>query len=558
MKKEAKDGLTFLYLLATLATMNDGGNNNDGDSQSAGLSPEMGEELLLYCKSDSLSVTGLHEIFERNGWTPNNTHHISNNFGIFLPACRNERVNEGIIQCLLKYFPGAASAVVGDKGNVALHYACGNKNVTLCIIQCLIDAAPDSVRSEDNYGYMPLHYLCYNREVGETAAVQILKFLLEKHPEAVRLADNDGDLPIHLAARTKSPEFCRLLIDAYPGSEQMPSADGTLPLHIACADNTVDTAKYFYQRYPDALHHATTEGHYPIHYTIDNMRDRHNPASAVAIVQFLLGCDPNIKLKQCQRRSLLHYACDEEYNETNVEAGIQMIETIFDAHPEAIEDNRITANIQRFHQQVQEFINGELVYARQAKAHRLMNTPDANGQLPLHGALQSNVRLGSIKLLVKGNPTAIRTADFNLAMPLHIACEYHNSAAVVQYLVDLDRRTLRAVDIDHYTALHYACRGAKHDSIALLLLEKYAASVSKRNTHGKLPIDLLWESKEVSDRESVEYIGSVFQLVRAYPEMIAISNLTRIQAVDVDATRYEKKRKLCRSDEVRHGTACLE
>ena len=352
--------------------------------------------------------------------------------------------------------------------------------------------------------------------------MQILMLLIEKGPEAVRHAfAYNGDLPIHYAAIRNSPEFCRVLIAAYPGSEQIPNVISKLSLHYACQYNTVDTVEYLYRQYPDAIDHATTEGLYPMHYAISCTTHRDYPAAAVDIVQFLLDCDPNEKLKQCHGQSLLHYACDEEYNETNVEAGIQMIETIFDAHPEAIEDNRITANIQRFHQQVQEFINGEIVYARQAKDHRQITTPDDNGQLPLHRALQNNVRLGSIKLLVKGNPSAIRNSDNNFAMPLHIACESHDSTKVIEYLLNLDRRTLRAVDIDNHTALHYACRGAKHDTIALLL-KTYAASVSKRNADEKLPIDLLWESDEVSDRGSVEYMGSVFQLLRAHPEMIAI------------------------------------
>ena len=78
-------------------------------------------------------------------------------------------------------------------------------------------------------------------------------------------------------------------------------------------------------------------------------------------------------------------------------------------------------------------------------------------------------------------------------------------------------------------------------------MEKYdAALVSKRNAHGKLPFDLLWESNEVSDRESVEYTESVLRLLRAYPETITISNLTMKQPVDADAdaTCHGKKRKL--------------
>ena len=684
------------------------------------------EELSEFCKSESLSVEGLHQIIDRYGWTPDNTHHISDDYEFFHAACRNERINEGIIQCLIEYFPGAASAV-DDDGEGPLHFACINKSVTLNIIQLLVDAAPNSVRSKDNYGYTPLYDLCHSVGItDEAAAIQILKLLIEKCPEALRHPCSNGNLPIHLAAWTKSPEFCRVLIEAYPGSDQIPDANGALPFHIACQCNTLDTVEYLYQQYPGAIDHAATDGFYPIHYAVDNIGDRDKPAAAVEIVRFLLDCNPNEKLKECHGqsllrfacgrkyndlnieagiqmiktlfdahpdsvrsednegwtplhalcnsvgrmneaaaiqilklfiekcpeavrhadssgdlpihlaacrkspefcrvlieaypgseqittnngalplhnacgdnavatveylyrlypdaidhetaeghypihfaldrdkpaaaveivhllldcgpneklkqfhgRSLLYYACTREYNNSNITAGIQIIKTLYDAHPEAIENIRIVSNIQGFHDHVQAFIRGELVYARQAEDHRLMMTPDNNGQLPLHRALQNNVRLGSIKLLVKGNPSAIRTAEVNLAMPLHIACEHHNSTEVIEHLLNLDRRTLRAVDIDNNTALHYACRGEKHDTITLLL-EKHAASVSKRNTYGKLPINLLWESDEVSDRESVEYTGSVFQLLRAHPEMLAIRS---------NSTRDGKKRK--RNEEV--------
>jgi len=52
-----------------------------------------------------------------------------------------------------------------------------------------------------------------------------------------------------------------------------------------------------------------------------------------------------------------------------------------------------------------------------------------------------------------------------------------------------------------------------------MLLEKYdAVSVSTRNAHGKLPVDLLWESDLIPDRESVEYTESVFRLLKVHPE----------------------------------------
>ncbi|KAK1734171.1 hypothetical protein QTG54_015174 [Skeletonema marinoi] len=501
-------------------------------------------ELFDFCSSDSLSEDGLREIIERYGL--NDDRHGSD-YDFFLEVCANERVTEGIIQCLLEYFPAAASTI-NDNGLVPLHLVCNNKNVTLNIVQLLIDAAPDSVRKEIGDGWMPLHCLCRNVDVDKTIAIEILRLLIEKCPEAIRHAENDGFLPIHMGAYYSDPQFCRVLIEAYPGSESERTRDnsGALPFHFACTSNTVATVEYLYKLYPDAINHATAQGIYPIHYAIIGLRHRENPIAAVDIVQFLLGCDPTVKLQKFRGlQSLLHVACKREYTDSNIQAGIQVIKVVYDAHPEAIEENEFASEIQRYHQQVQAFINAQLVYSRQAKDHRLMMTPDGNGQLPLHTALQNNVRLGSIKLLVKGNPSAIRNFDNSGVIPLHMACQHHDSACVVQYLLDLDRRTLRVVDFDNNTALHYACRGAKDESIALLL-EKYdAVSVSKRNAHKKLPIDLLWESNEVQDRESVEYTESVFRLLKAYPETVidCIVNMKQQIKSEDCPSQNGKKRK---------------
>ena len=493
------------------------------------------EDLSSCCKSDLLSEEGLREVIERHGLTPNNHHVDEHDF--FHAACRNERVTEGIIRCLLEYFPDAVSAA-DEHGVLPLHCACFNKNVTLNIIQLLIDADPDSVRSV-NDGWTPLHVACFNKYVTKginqlpinedpdsvRSEVHILNLLIEKYPEAVRCADDNGCLPIHLAARAKSPDFCQVLIEAYPGSERITDGIGLLPLHLACSTGSLATVEYLYGIFPDASDHRTTPGGYhPIHLAIRTER-RENPAGAAAIVRFLLDCDPTQKLIQYQGwLSLLRFACRQPYNDSNIEAGIQIVKIIYDTHPEAIEENEITTDIQHYHQRIQTFIYGELVYARHAKDHRLMTTPDdSNGRVPLHKALQ-NVRLGSIKLLVKGNPHALQFPDNSGAMPLHIACQYHDSASVIQYLVGLDRGTLEAVDRQGNTALHCACRGAKYDTIALLLEEYDAASVSKRNNDEKIPIELLWENTAFEDRESLKYTESIFRILRAYPEMVAVSD----------------------------------
>eukprot|EP00984_Skeletonema_dohrnii_P010078 scaffold3907_cov76-Skeletonema_dohrnii-CCMP3373.AAC.5 len=688
------------------------GEGSDNDSwQSADC---LSDELFSYCQSEMLSEDGLREIIEHN-----NDQHDVRDYEFFRMACCNEKVTEEIIRCLLEYFPDAISDA-DNNGKLPLHAACLNNYVTIGIIQLLVDAAPDSVRHQDNAGLMALHHLCRNIDLDEMTVSPILKLLLVKNPESIYHANNDGLLPIHVACMvSQSTEFCRMIIEAFPYSVRMPTNVGMLPIHTACVNNTVTTVEYLYKLYPDAINHASTHGLNPIHAAIMGLDFRFEQDAAVKVVQFLLGCDTNVKFQEAlQGESLLHYACrceynkanteipieiikvlheanpefvrkedsegrlplhkicsntshDEtaafeilklllamhpesirhankgqlpihiasmtsksrefcrvlieaypgsermtnvlgmlpihcacvnntvatveylyklnpdavnhvpredglypvhlaissiihrtaqkranlgaivgivkfllgcdprvkfqkiqgavpplacacflEYNDTNIGAAIDVIELIYDAHPEAIEDDAMDFNEHNRHQQVQEFIINQLVYSHQARDHLLMTTPDDNGQLPLHKALHNNVRLGSIKLLVKGNPPALQTPDNSGSLPLHIACAYHDSASVVQYLIGLDSTTLDVVDHDNNTALHYACRGAKYETIAMLLEEYDAVSVSKRNAQKKLPIDLLWESNSVEDRESVEYTESVFRLLTAYPELM--------------------------------------
>ncbi len=482
------------------------------------------EELLEFCESDLLSEEGLRKIIERHGHglTHGDNNNTLSNYEFFCVACLNERITEGIIRLLLEYFPDAARSTGGD-GWSPLHIACFNKSVTRGITKILIDAGPDSVRSVDNHGRVPLHWLCANEEANETTLEEISELLIEKYPEAVRHACKRGELPIHMAAIAKSPVFCQVLIEGHPGSERMTNARGLLPFHNACWSNTADTVEFLHKLYPDAIKHTKTNGLYPIHSAMRRTSDRNKSHHGVVeIVQYLLDCDSNVKFQKYRGMSLLQCACmltrHPNYNDSNtIVAALDVVKAIYDVHPEAIEGKKIEKSFQRYHKQVQAFINSELVYARQAKDPSLITTPDDNRRLPLHTALQNNVRLGSIKLLVKGNPHAVLSPDNSGALPLHIACEHHDFASV-RYLVGLDTSTLEVTDRESNTALHYACRGARHETVALLLDEFGAVSVSKQNADGKLPIDLLWESN--ADRESIEYTESVYRLLKAYPEMI--------------------------------------
>ena len=271
---------------------------------------------------------------------------------------------------------------------------------------------------------------------------------------------------------------------------------------------------------------AAEDGRYPIQHAIGGLK-RETPATAAEMVQFLLYSDPNVASQKWNGRfpldTVKDYACNNRNNASMLNAALKILQLLYDAHPEAIEGDGLAEDFDSFPEDMQNFIDAQRTYARQSRDPTVMSTRDENGQVPLHRALRDNVTLGSIKLLAKRNPSAVLTSDNSGALPLHMAIQHHDSTKVVDYLVGLDSETLTAVDRMGNTALHHACRGAKYDTIALLL-EKYGAvSVSQGNALNKLPIYLLFESNAVVDRaDNTKYLESVFQLLRANPETVML------------------------------------
>ncbi len=589
------------------------------------------KELLEFCQSKSLSEDGLKEIIQRHGCAPNNN--LNMNCGFILWACDNELVSEGIIRCILEYFPDAASYCCqnGDgvatplqyicfsknatrgivqllidaspeslceeddkgwkplfylccnenldasikldilglllercpeacfrtaSGHTPLHMICYNKNVTRGMVQLLIDAYPETLRKENNEGWMPLHGICANEKLGNVAAVDILGLFLERCPEAAQHAVGDGRLPIHIAAGqgSKSIELCRMLIDAYPGSERIATSRGALPLHFACRYGTVETAKLLLRLYPESTN-SNCDGAYPIHSAMGGLDTRTNPAISAEMIQFLLDSDSNVALQKCHGKFplavMIEYASNNRNNASKLNAAMKILQLLYDAHPEIIEEDTIASYVDGqellLPREIQTFINTQLTFVRQARGRtaRQMKTRDENGQVPLHKALRDNFTLGSIKLIVKRNPSVILTPDNSGALPLHMACQHYDSTKVVDYLVSLDSETLTAVDREGNTALHLACRGAKHGTIALLLEKYCAVSVSQGNVLNKLPIHLLLERYAADREDDTKYLDSVFQLLRANPETVMSSGDEKQQRILQRGrpSRSGKKRK---------------
>ena len=170
--------------------------------------------------------------------------------------------------------------------------------------------------------------------------------------------------------------------------------------------------------------------------------------------------------------------------------------------------------------EVIEFLETQLEYAQKAKDTTAMTTPDENGWLPLHHALKDAAPLGSIKLLLKGNLSALLTTDYNIAFPLHLACEF-SSVKVVKYLVS--ERILEHCDTNKDSVLHYACRGGNLDVVKYFLDDHISlVSSAQVNEKGELPIHLLCEARKdkVDSDNNTDYIETIWLMLLANPEVI--------------------------------------
>ena len=58
-----------------------------------------------------------------------------------------------------------------------------------------------------------------------------------------------------------------------------------------------------------------------------------------------MGCDPDVKFQEISGKSLLESVCLEECNDSDIGAGLELIEAIHDAHPEFIRKKDVEGNL---------------------------------------------------------------------------------------------------------------------------------------------------------------------------------------------------------------------
>ena len=441
-----------------------------------------------------------------------------------------------------------------------LNVACKNEFTTAKIIELFLQVCPDSIYQPNRWGGLPIHNLCeadgVKNKIDDEVAIDILKLLLKAQPDLVTRSTDEDDgrkLPLHKAATNRSPAFCKILVDAYPESVRRGDGCGSLPFHNACGESgRPDTVEYLFGLYPECVNIRNNGGYLPIH-EATNSYLRKNTAE---IIKLLLRHDPEClskpiasefrgdEYRQGNGALAFHIVCSSVWDQSN------LTELVFDLYPEAIlirngkgqlpfdivterlgtlpvnPETGIARNedlCQRL-QYLVRFLSTQLNYAYEAQNETATRTPDSTGSLPLQKAIRAKAPLGTIKLLLKGNPDAVNVPNNNGKLPLDIASEI-STVGVVKYLAELSPNyRLNACDMDKNYLLHHACRGGNFEVISYLLKTPISsASVSEKNDDGMLPIHLFCKfvNEHVEEeKDTPEYTETIWHLLTAYPETV--------------------------------------
>jgi len=181
-----------------------------------------------------------------------------------------------------------AALLPGDHRTTALHLVCRN-NPPIDVVEIFMNAAPDSVRLADAFGWLPLHYACANG-----ADEEVLRILANAYPESKTATDRRGRTPLHFALGSPNDQrttAAAVALLSSTGAASCPDENGMLPLHYACAYGAPEEALHVLtDNNADSITQTDRNGRTPLHFALGNA-DR---AASPSVVKLLLHQNPDV------------------------------------------------------------------------------------------------------------------------------------------------------------------------------------------------------------------------------------------------------------------------
>lgn len=130
-------------------------------------------------------------------------------------------------------------------------------------IKALIEANPDFIRKQDQYGRLLFHLACGN----PNASLEVICFLYDAYPGAISVGDRDGNIPLHYACITgHSLDMIKTLLEYYPGAVYVKDIYDKLALHHASSSSSEKVIKILKLKYTEAENLEDKYGKRPLYY----------------------------------------------------------------------------------------------------------------------------------------------------------------------------------------------------------------------------------------------------------------------------------------------------
>jgi ankyrin repeat protein len=370
---------------------------------------------------------------------------------------------------------------------------------------------------------------------------ELLAFLVNKNPESICVRDPDGHHPVMLAASCRGPQFCKFLIESLPNQDREDLLQTQeFPL-VACRWGLPETVQYFIQLFgPKCLRIRSRSIHTnqlqisetsPIHEAVKNY------VYSEEITRMLLKLDPTLasfKATSREQHSLpFHIHLGRSHSP---HYSVDVIQMLFDAYPDAIlvsdlngkdvstkiRELLLDTNSYKYRlQNILNFVEKQKEYCTLAhKGDEHLTTPDGHGRLLLHKALaDKDVSLGTIKMIVDKQHTAVRVSDYDGLSPLHIASNC--TVDILCHVLGFDKSAANKVDNEGNNILHAACKTGNLKAIEYII-DRHGLLASKVNNKGQFPIVTLLDKdgKEGNITKTAEYTGMIMKMLLAYPEFV--------------------------------------
>ncbi len=389
---------------------------------------------------------------------------------------------------------------------------------------------------------------CYQAtSLDDSTAVELLTFLLKKNPESISVSE--PDLPVKLAASCQGPQFCKCLIESLPNQDREEMLETQELLLIACSMGLPETVQYFIQLFgPECLR---TRSPAPVEWAPIHAAVKNDHYSA-DITRMLLKLDPTLasfimtatvfdfehpgRLFRVKHFLPLHIHLGCSLPSMDV------VQMLFDAHPGAIlvsdptgDDadvliREVLLNLDRASKWKKERIQKILDFVEKQKEYCVsahnddehLTTPDEHGRLLLHKALaDKDVSLGTIKMIVDKQNTAVHVADNDGLYPLHIASMNCTVDTLCHVLGVDDKGAVNKVDNEGNNILHATCKTGNL-KVVEYIIDRHGSLATKANNKGQFPIVTLLDKdgKEGNVTEKAEYTGVIMKMLLAYPEFV--------------------------------------